>query len=244
MDLLGSILNSMQKPPEKSEKEKKAAKEQKAKYEKQQEEIRKVNEKFHARIEKKVSEFIADPVMKRFKFEAMDKIARTVVYEVSESAGLISQAFGKDSLGERYIMLFKKDFPPSEAEMSAYRRGETWNEEKEKQERKRVDDLKREAATASPSTSAMKKNQRKQKPKAQPVVVVEPATNYKDKYNHLIGKLAAKDAARATKANECFGMVPSKNKRDLRSIEETLNAISAKKRRKKEEEERNKTQDP
>lgn len=35
---------------------------------------------------------------------------------------------------------------------------------------------------------------------------VEPSTNYKDKYNHIIGKSSAKDAARKTKANDSFGM--------------------------------------
>lgn len=32
-----------------------------------------------------------------------------------------------------------------------------------------------------------------------------PHSNYKDKYEHLIGKVAAKDAAQATTANKSYG---------------------------------------
>ena len=41
----------------------------------------------------------------------------------------------------RYIMLFKKDSPPSEGEFAAYRRGETWSEEKAEEERKRYAEM-------------------------------------------------------------------------------------------------------
>lgn len=33
-----------------------------------------------------------------------------------------------------------------------------------------------------------------------------PASNYRDKYNHLIGTSAAKEAAKKTEANKSFGM--------------------------------------
>ena len=36
-------------------------------------------------------------------------------------------------------------------------------------------------------------------------VVVSPATDYKDKYSHLIGKGAAKDAAHMLQANKTYG---------------------------------------
>ena len=35
---------------------------------------------------------------------------------------------------------------------------------------------------------------------------VAPSSNYKDKYHHLIGTSAAKDAAKKTEANKSFGM--------------------------------------
>jgi len=34
----------------------------------------------------------------------------------------------------------------------------------------------------------------------------KPSSNYKDKYNHLIGSTSAKEAARKTEANASFGM--------------------------------------
>ena len=35
--------------------------------------------------------------------------------------------------------------------------------------------------------------------------VIVPASNYKDKYEHLIGKEAAKDAAKITLVNKAYG---------------------------------------
>jgi len=35
---------------------------------------------------------------------------------------------------------------------------------------------------------------------------IEPTSNYRDKYNHIIGTSAAKDAAKKTEANKSFGM--------------------------------------
>ncbi|XP_068919309.1 sperm-associated antigen 7 isoform X2 [Petaurus breviceps papuanus] len=60
--------------------------------------------------------------------------------------------------------------------------------------------------------------------------VVSPVSDYKDKYSHLIGKGAAKDAAHMLQANKTYGCVPVANKRDTRSIEEAMNEIRAKKR--------------
>lgn len=91
-----------------------------------------------------------------------------------------------------------------------------------------------------------------------------PNSNYKDKYSHLIGTSAAKDAAHTLEANRTYGCgecrltpgclgpailarllalmlfahclpVPVANKRDTRSIEEAMNEIRAKKRQKQED---------
>lgn len=59
---------------------------------------------------------------------------------------------------------------------------------------------------------------------------VKPTSNYKAKYAHLIGESAALQAARKTETNQSYGFVPSKNKKDMRSIEQTLADIQAKKR--------------
>lgn len=62
-----------------------------------------------------------------------------------------------------------------------------------------------------------------------------PNSNYRDKYSHLIGTSAAKDAAHTLEANSAYGCVPVANKRDTRSIEEAMNQIRAKKRQKLED---------
>ncbi|KAL1776324.1 sperm-associated antigen 7 [Sigmodon hispidus] len=60
--------------------------------------------------------------------------------------------------------------------------------------------------------------------------MMSPASDYKDKYSHFIGKGAAKDAAHMLQANKTYGCVPVANKRDMWSIEEAMNEIRAKKR--------------
>lgn len=143
-------------------------------------------------------------------------------HEIGEDAGILTQAFGREEQ-DRYILLIKKDQPLTEDETEAYKRGEEWDETKaeEIKKQKAEERLKQQQQQAEERTS------RKTKP-------VEPKSNYKDKYHHIIGKVAAKDAAVKTTANSSFGMVPSNLKRDQRSIEETLSDI-AKKRRKPEE---------
>ena len=44
-----------------------------------------------------------------------------------------------------------------------------------------------------------------QKAAAERPSVIVPASNYKDKYEHLIGREAAKDAAKITLANKAYG---------------------------------------
>ena len=62
---------------------------------------------------------------------------------------------------------------------------------------------------------------------------VAPKTNYKDKYEHLIGKDAALDAARKTEnVQASFGMVSAEQKRDRRTVEDIQAEIRAKKRQK------------
>ena len=46
------------------------------------------------------------------------------------------------------------------------------------------------------------------------------------------GKEVAKDAAKITEINKSYGLVPRENKKDNRSIEQTLNDIRAKKKQK------------
>ncbi|KAH0508327.1 Sperm-associated antigen 7 [Microtus ochrogaster] len=119
-------------------------------------------------------------------------------------------------------MIFKKEFAPSDEELDSYRHGEEWDPQKAEEKRKLKELAQKqeeeEAAQLGP-------------------VVVSPASDYKDKYCHLIGKGAAKDAAHMLQANKTYGCVPVANKQDTHSIEEAVNEIRAKKRLRQSREE-------
>ncbi|XP_068753447.1 sperm-associated antigen 7 homolog [Montipora capricornis] len=214
MDLLGSILKSMDAPPT-TEVDKKA-KEERVKLKKLQMQEKKKNAVFRAKTEKEVTEFIKDTKQTRMKFPPMTRIQRSIVHDVAEIAGLTTFSFGEDEI-DRYVMLFKKEFPPSDEELEAYRNGEEFDPDstgKSKDESQSIED-----------SDSVEVAQSSTKHSKQP-----PPTYYKDKYKHLLGSDSGKDAARATKSNSAYGYVPSENKRDLRSIEETLNDIRKRKK--------------
>lgn len=111
-------------------------------------------------------------------------------YDVAEVANVLAYSFGEEGV-DRYIMIFKKEHPPSEDQLSTLRRGEEWNEEvakrlKEERERK-----------VKEETEYAKSRKRKEN--------FVPNSYYKDKYQHLIGKEAALEAARKTEANSSYG---------------------------------------
>ncbi|KAM4747865.1 sperm-associated antigen 7 [Rhinophrynus dorsalis] len=218
-DLLGSILSSMERPPQVGDQEsRRKAREQAARLKKMQEHEKRQKMEFRKRMEKEVSDFIQDSTQTKRKFQPMGKIERSILHDVVEVAGLTSFSFGEDE-ESRYIMIFKKEFAPSDEELDAYRKGEDWDPRKAEEKRKLKELAQKEAedeALRAPST-------------------INPATDYKDKYSHLIGKIAAKDAAHTLQANKAYGCVPVANKRDTRSIEEAMNEIRAKKRLKIED---------
>ncbi|XP_006627418.1 sperm-associated antigen 7 homolog [Lepisosteus oculatus] len=220
-DLLGSILSSMEKPPSVGDQEsRRKAREQAAQLKKMQEEERRKKAEFRKRMEKEVSDFIQDSSLQKKKYEPMGKIERSILHDVAEVAGLTSFSFGEDE-DSRYVMIFKKEFAPSDEELDAYRRGEEWNPQKaeEKRRLKELAQLEQQRDTEADSSA------------------VCPNSNYRDKYSHLIGTSAAKDAAHTLQANSTYGCVPVANKRDTRSIEEAMNEIRAKKRQRRGEEE-------
>lgn len=112
----------------------------------------------------------------------------STLHDVVEVAGLTSFSFGEDDEC-RYVMIFKKEFAPSDEELDSYRHGEEWDPQKAEEKRK------------------LKELAQKQEEEAaqQGPVVVSPASDYKDKYSHLIGKGAAKDAAHMLQANKTYG---------------------------------------
>lgn len=216
MDLLGSILGSMQKPPTISDAERKKAKEQKVLLEKQQEKEKKSLQEFREKIQKRIHDFIKDGTKQKSKFEPMDKGWRSIVHEVADVAGLTSFSFGVEE-HDRYVMIWKKEFAPTDDEINTLRAGKEWDPEKAKELEKQRE-LERLSAEENPS------HQKK----------IIPNSNYKDKYRHLIGDEAAKKGAKQTTANRSYGFVPSENKRDHRTIEEVLAETRAKKKLKTE----------
>nr|KAF6417255.1 sperm associated antigen 7 [Molossus molossus] len=205
-DLLGSILSSMQKPPSLGDQEtRRRAREQAARLKKLQEQDKQQKVEFRKRMEKEVSDFIQDSGQIKKKFQPMNKIERSILHDVVEVAGLTSFSFGEDD-DCRYVMIFKKEFAPSDEELDSYRHGEEWDPQKAEEKRKLKELAQRQEEEAA----------------QQGPVVVSPTSDYKDKYSHLIGKGAAKDAAHVLQANKTYGCVPVANKRDTRSIEEAI----------------------
>ncbi|XP_053115516.1 sperm-associated antigen 7 [Hemicordylus capensis] len=220
LDLLGSILSAMEPPPGLGDREARRAKEQTARLKKLQEQEKRQKVEFRKRMEKEVSDFIQDSSQTKKKFQPMSKIERSILHDVVEVAGLTSFSFGEDE-ESRYVMIFKKEFAPLDEELDAYRRGEEWDPQ-QAEEKRRLKELAQKQA----EEEALKGP-----------TVVNPNTDYKDKYSHLIGKVAAKDAAHTMEANKAYGCVPVANKRDTRSIEEAMNEIRAKKRLRQSEDE-------
>ncbi|KAK7093708.1 sperm-associated antigen 7 homolog [Littorina saxatilis] len=217
MDLLGSILGSMEKPPSLGDAEKKKARAQKKLVEKQQEAEKKKLTDFREKIQKRIQEFIKDGKQQKYKFEPMEKVLRAILHEVADVAGLASFSFGFEE-EDRYVMLWKKEFAPSDDELLAYRRGEAWDPEKAKEMAK----LKEEERLSAEAESAQKRKE-------------TPAGNYRDKYRHLIGDdTVSKDDAKTTATNRSYGFVSADNKRDRRTIEEVMAESRAKKRMKTE----------
>ncbi|EZA55953.1 sperm-associated antigen 7 homolog [Ooceraea biroi] len=216
MDLLGSILKSMDKPPTTSDKQKELMKKQREEYQKRQKVEAEKLKLFREKVEETINKFLQDDNAKDYKFTTMDQLHRSIVHDVAEVANVWAYSFGQEGV-DRHIMIFKREHAPSEDQLNTLRKGEEWNEEVAKR-------LKEERARKAREEAEYAKS-KKQKDD------FVPNSYYKDKYQHLIGKEAALEAARKTEANSSYGCVPSKNKKDQRSIEQTLADIRAKKRK-------------
>ncbi|KAL5285758.1 SPAG7 family protein [Megaselia abdita] len=178
--------------------------------------------RFRKYVEDRVNRFAKD--QRHFiEFQPLERLHRTIIHEVADIAGMMGFSFGVDGM-DRYTVIYKKEFSPTEDELAARRNGEAWNEETAKkyaQERK----LRKQCDSQEVSNKTVEK--------------IVPSSNYKDKYVHLIGQESALEAARKTQTNEKYGFVPTKNKKDTRSIEQTMADIQAKKRIKLELEQQN-----
>ena len=111
-----------------------------------------------------------------------------------------------------------QEFAPSDEELESYRRGEEWDPQKAEEKRKLK--VSREGQALEPAAQHPESGplsaglplhpqelaqQQEEEAAQQGPVVVSPASDYKDKYSHLIGKGAAKDAAHMLQANKTYG---------------------------------------
>uniref|UniRef100_A0A131YYM8 Sperm-associated antigen 7-like protein n=2 Tax=Rhipicephalus TaxID=426455 RepID=A0A131YYM8_RHIAP len=214
-DLLGSILNSMDKPPTVGDKQKKLLQKQRDEHQKREAEEKEKLRKFRDQVEDKINKFIQDPEKQKYKFAPMAKVHRTIIHDVADIAGLTAFSFGEEEV-DRYVMIFKKEFAPSDDELAAYRKGEEWDPEKAKAVARE-----RELAAAALAEQAKQSSQES-----------VPQSDYHEKYEKLLGRESGKDAAKITTPNKQFGFVPSQNKKDVRTIEQALADIRAKKKQK------------
>ncbi|KAM8794271.1 sperm-associated antigen 7 [Eudromia elegans] len=222
-DLLGSILSAMERPPGDGAARGQrgvsagSARERAARVKKLQEQEKREKVEFRKRMEREVSAFIQASGEPRRRFQPMSKLERSILHDVAEVAGLTSFSFGDDD-DSRYVMVFKKEFAPSDEELDAYRRGEDWDPQRA-EERRRLREL-----AAAEEEAELRRGP----------APASPLSDYKDKYRHLIGCGPGEAAAPTMEANKAYGCVPAANKRDTRSIEEALNEIRAKKRQRRE----------
>ncbi len=111
MDLLGSILGNMSAPPGVSAEEKKRREKERQLEERQ----RKAAKEFRAKTEAKVNAFLKTEE-KRLNCPPMEKHLRSIVHDVAEVAGLVGHSLGEDGV-DRHVVLWKKEAAPSEDEL-------------------------------------------------------------------------------------------------------------------------------
>ncbi|XP_018023997.1 sperm-associated antigen 7 homolog, partial [Hyalella azteca] len=126
MDLLDSIMSKMAKPPSIDDKQKKLMREQQKVLDEARSKEREELSKFRRQMEQRVHSFILDDRLEKLRLEPMEQVARSVVRDVADVAGLTTYTFGVEG-EDRYVMLFKKDYPLDERELHAYRNGLEWD---------------------------------------------------------------------------------------------------------------------
>nr|ACO13086.1 Sperm-associated antigen 7 [Lepeophtheirus salmonis] len=217
MDLLGSILGSMNGPPQTvlSEKEKERRKRQKVYQEKLLEKRRVEMEAFRSKIEKDVEKFLKECLSEKSKtFPTMNQYHRSILKDVCEVAGLVAYSFGEEEVN-RHIVVWKQEFAPSEEELACHRRGEKYDPQEI--ERRKV------------ILKAQEVQERKEDTKSKPSQ--EPKVSYLDKFKGLIET----GNPEAVNAKKSYGMVSAESKKDKRTVEEVQAEIRAKKRAKLDE---------
>jgi flagellar hook-basal body complex protein FliE len=216
MDILGSIMKNMVQPPrmapEERERRKKAEEMQKKLREAEQNAVLKFKENLNKRIE----EFCQDEIQTRLTLEPMTRQQRGLVHEIAEANNLTAHSFGTEEI-DRHVVIFKPEDIPTDTEMSCLKRGEVYDPKLELA--KQQEELEESSSSATTTTTQGTKRKRNAQPE------------YLQKYEkHLGGLDVAKAGARSTETTRSYGYVPSEQKKDKRTIEETLADIQARKK--------------
>ncbi|CAG7833404.1 unnamed protein product [Allacma fusca] len=217
-------MKKMEKPPGLDEKDKLRLKQQREMMQKQREDEQRRIRKFRETLEEKMKTFSSDDSQDRLILEPMNKPQRAIVHDMAETAGLVALSFGQEEI-DRHVILFKGHTAPCEDEVIAMRRGEVYDPDAKKLAPS--DDQQDDAAPSEEPTKGKPRRGRHDESKPE----------YLQKYEkHLGGLAVAKDAARATGTNRSYGFVSSEQKKDKRTIEQTLADIRAKKKQRIDEE--------
>ena len=150
----------------------------------------------------------------------MEKYERSIVHDVAEVAGLPAHSFGDEAVKEgRRVTIWKAENPPCEDELECLRLGQKWDPEEFK--------ARKRAAEEEAKQLALEEAKRPRKDKFVPA-----KGNYKEKYEHLIDKESALDAARKTEdPNKVYGLgISGEMKKDKRTVEDIQAEIRAKKK--------------
>eukprot|EP00095_Tigriopus_kingsejongensis_P003462 snap_masked-scaffold13_size735724-processed-gene-4.5 protein:Tk03462 transcript:snap_masked-scaffold13_size735724-processed-gene-4.5-mRNA-1 annotation:"sperm-associated antigen 7 homolog" len=220
MDLLNSIMSQMDKPPSLSEKEKAQRQKDKAMALKLEAKRKKMAQDFRTQMEADVAAFLADQQAQSKPYRPMEKFRRSVLHDVAEIAGLISHAFGEEDV-DRHLILWKRDFPPSEDELTCRRAGQPWDPDTYYRDKQAAEQL-------SLKEEIEARKQRKQRQEK----VVPKGQAYQAKYEHIIGEDAL--ALHKTELNKSYGMVSADEKKDRRTVEDIQAELRAKKKLKLE----------
>merc|ERR1712150_347050 len=187
---------------------------------------------FRLEIDKRIDTFLKLPIgdeNRKMIFEAMPKVRRAIVHDVSETAGLVVHSFGVEDV-DRHVVVWRKEFAPCEDELEAIKQGIEYDpvvSAREKYE----------------ASKRQKQEEEEEKKRAKGEKKFVPRTNYQAKYEHLIGNESALEAAAVTDTNKSYGMVSAESKKDKRTVEDIQAEIRAKKRMKLAQEDHSQEED-
>jgi len=220
--LLGSILGSMTGPPSATEKEKAERKKAKEMAKKMEERQREQSKVFRKKMEEKIDAFVKQTESRCLTLPPMTKYERSVVHDVAEVAGsVVAHSFGVED-EDRHSVLWKKEDPPCDDELACLKAGKAWDpaqNEREKQEKLRLDIL----------------EEKEEKERAKNNKKFVPKTNYREKYQHLIGAEATVVKPGDASRSATFGLVSAEEKKDRRTMEQIQADIKAKRKARAEQ---------